>query len=259
VPTDAGVRLDIVDGEVARVTLDAPQRRNAQSPDTWTRLTQIGRSLPASIRVVVLRAEGASFSAGLDRSILLGNGAPSLRSLAQLDDVALDEAIAGYQEAFTWWGRPDWISIAAVQGHAVGAGFQLALACDLRVLADDARLQMKETSLGLVPDLGGTKRLADLAGYPAALEICATGRWVEAREALELRLANLVVPRAELESTVDDLVAAVLASPAPAVQQTKALLIAASGRTAEEQLADERRVQAGLLRQLARGGTDITR
>jgi enoyl-CoA hydratase/carnithine racemase len=247
----ADVRLDIVDGEIARVTLDAPQRRNAQFPATWARLAEIGRNLPPSVRVVVLRAEGASFSAGLDRSILLGDGEPSLRSLAGLDDAALDETITGYQEAFTWWARSDLISIAAVQGHAVGAGFQLALACDLRVLSDDARLQMKETSLGLVPDLGGTKRLVDLAGYPAALEICATGRWVEAREALALRLANLVVPRAELDAAVDDLVAAVLGSPARAVRKTKALLMAASGRTADAQRAEERRVQAELLRELA--------
>jgi enoyl-CoA hydratase/carnithine racemase len=255
VPTDArddefdgGVRLDIAGDAVARVTLDAPGRRNAQSPAMWDRLTEIGRTLPPSVRVVVLRAEGASFSAGLDRSILLGQGSPSLRSLAELDDDRLDETIAGYQQAFTWWGRPDLVSIAAVQGHAVGAGFQLALACDLRVLADDARLQMKETSLGLVPDLGGTKRLVDLAGYPAALEICATGRWVDAREALELRLANLVVPRDDLDAAVDDLVAAVLAAPAQAVRQTKALLTEAGRRTPDAQRAAERRAQAELLR-----------
>jgi enoyl-CoA hydratase/carnithine racemase len=223
-----------------------------QSPATWARLTEIGAALPSSVRVVVLRAEGQSFSAGLDRNILLGDGSPSLWSLAHLDDAALDATIAGYQEAFTWWARPDVISIAAVQGHAVGAGFQLALACDLRVLADHARLQMKETTLGLVPDLCGTKRLVDLVGYPVALEICATGRWVDAREALELRLANLVVAGADLPSAVDDLVAALLGSPRDAVQKTKELLLAASSRTLDDQRAAERQAQAPLLRALAR-------
>ncbi len=61
-----------------------------------------------------------------------------------------------FQEAFTWWRRPDLVTVAAVQGHAVGAGFQLALACDLRVVADDAQFAMREPSLGLVPDLVGT-------------------------------------------------------------------------------------------------------
>jgi enoyl-CoA hydratase/carnithine racemase len=214
----------------------------------WSRLAEIGRILPPTVRVVVLRAEGVSFSAGLDRAILLGSGPLSLRSLATLDDDRLDETIARFQEAFAWWGRPDIISIAAVQGHAVGAGFQLALACDLRLLADDAQLQMKETTLGLVPDLGGTKRLVDLVGSSAALEICVTGRWVSAAEARELRLANLVVPRADLDAAVDDLVAAVLAAPPDAVRKTKALLMAASGRTAQAQRVAERRAQVELLR-----------
>jgi enoyl-CoA hydratase/carnithine racemase len=248
---DAGVRIDI-EGAVARVTLDAPERRNAQTPAMWNRLAEIGRSLSPSVRVVVVRAQGPSFSAGLDRSILLGSGSLSLRSLAELDDDRLDQTIAGFQEAFAWWARPDIISIAAVQGHAVGAGFQLALACDLRVLADDAQLQMKETTLGLVPDLGGTKPLVDLVGYPVALEICATGRWVSAAEARELRLANLVVPRADLDAAVDDLVAAVLTSPADSLRKTKALLKAGSQRSAAAQRAAERRAQAELLRGLRR-------
>ena len=67
-----------------------------------------------------------------------------------------------------------------MQGYAIGAGFQLALACDLRVLADDAQLSMKETSLGLVPDLTGTKPLVEAVGYSRALEICTTGRLVGA-------------------------------------------------------------------------------
>src|SRR5215207_2574815 len=117
VSTRAGVRLDIVDSEVARVTLAAPERRNAQSPAMWDRLAEIGASLPTSIRVVVLRAEGESFSAGLDRSILLGDGSLTLRSLAALDDVTLDQTITRFQDAFTWWSGPEIVSVAAVQGH----------------------------------------------------------------------------------------------------------------------------------------------
>ena len=71
---------------------------------------------------------------------------------------------------------PSIVSIAAVQGHAIGAGFQLALACDLRILADDAKLCMKEPALGLVPDLTGTKPLVDIVGLPRAIELCLTAR-----------------------------------------------------------------------------------
>src|SRR5690606_1655176 len=116
--------------------------------------------------------------------------------------------IASFQEAFAWWRRPDLISVAAVQGHAIGAGFQLALAADIRVCADAVRVAMKETSLGLVPDLTGTHPLVDLLGYSRALEICVPGRFVHAAEAERTGLANLVVPAAELDGAVSDLSAA---------------------------------------------------
>jgi enoyl-CoA hydratase/carnithine racemase len=207
------------------------------------------------VRVVVLRAEGASFSAGLDRAMFTTgvDGEPGLVGLAALDDEALDTVIDGFQRAFAWWRDDRVVSIAAVQGHAVGAGFQLALACDLRVLADDAQLSMKEPSLGLVPDLGGTKPLVDLVGYSRALEICATGRWVGAAEAAATGLATLVVPAEELDAATRDLAAALLAAPAGAVRATKALLSGASARTYDEQRAAERAAQAGRLRDLARG------
>ena len=223
----------------------------------WRDLTAIGRELLAddSVRVVVLRAEGTSFSAGLDRAMFTTgtDGEPGLAALAAYDDAALDATIAGFQEAFTWWRDPRVVSIAAVQGHAVGAGFQLALGCDLRVLADDAQLAMKEPSLGLVPDLAGTKPLVDAVGYSRALEICATGRWVDAAEAVRIGLASVVVRREELDQAARDLAAALLAAPAGAVRATKELLLEASGRTHAEQQAAERAAQAGRLRDLAGG------
>ncbi len=94
--------------------------------------------------------------------------------------------IAGYQAGYRWLRNPRFVSIAAVQGHAIGAGFQLALACDLRILADDAKLCMKEPALGLVPDLTGTKPLVDIVGLARAIEICLTARMVGADEAAEL-------------------------------------------------------------------------
>jgi enoyl-CoA hydratase/carnithine racemase len=140
------------------------------------------------------------------------------------------------------------VSVAAVQGHAIGAGFQLALGCDLRILADDARLCMKEPTLGLVPDLLGTKPLADIVGLPRALEICLTGRQVSAAEARELRLAELVVPAAELDAAVTDLVSALLAIDPAAARATKELLSQAAGNSLTQQAAAERRAQAALLR-----------
>jgi enoyl-CoA hydratase/carnithine racemase len=222
----------------------------------WRGLAATGRELLAddSVRVVVLRGEGASFSAGLDQAMFTTgvDGEPGLAQLAALDDEALDATIAGYQEAFSWWRDPRVVSIAAVQGHAVGAGFQLALACDLRVVADDVQLAMKEPSLGLVPDLAGTKPLVELVGYARALEICATGRWLGAEEAVATGLASIAVRRDELDQAANELAAAVLSAPGGAVRATKELLQGAAGRTHDQQQAAERAAQAGRLRALAR-------
>ncbi|MFF2020236.1 enoyl-CoA hydratase/isomerase family protein [Streptomyces sp. NPDC058171] len=247
-----GVRLT-VDGEVATVTLTRAARRNAQSPALWRALTEVGRTLPGTVRVVVLRSEGTSFSAGLDRQAFTPEGfpgEPSFTDLAHRTDAELDAAIAGYQEAFTWWRRRDLVSVAAVQGHAIGAGFQLALACDLRIVAEDVQFAMRETSLGLVPDLTGTHPLVELVGYARALELCVTGRFVKAAEAERVGLANLVVPTGQLPAATADLTAALLAAPRDAVIETKALLQGAAARGYEEQRAAERAAQARRLRDL---------
>jgi enoyl-CoA hydratase/carnithine racemase len=250
-PADAGPTTGPT---VATVTIDRPDRHNAQTPHMWWALADVRRSLPGSVRVVVVRAEGRWFSPGLDLAAFGPEGIPgtaSFAAMAGMDDDELDALIAGYQVAFDWSHDPSYVSVAAVQGHAVGAGFQLALGCDLRVLADDAQLTMAEPGHGIVPDLGGTKPLVDLVGYARALEICATGRRVSAAEALELGIATVVVPRAELDAAVADLVGALLAAPRDAVRETKALLLGVAGRTYRQQRAAEREAQARRLRDLA--------
>lgn len=248
----AGLKYD-VNGLVATITLARPETKNSQTPSTWLALRAIGAALDPAVRVVVIRGEGDAFSSGLDRRMLTPEGldgeAPLLR-LLEMPDGELAETIAGYQEGFTWLRRSSIISIAAVQGVAIGAGFQLALSCDLRVLADDARLSMREPRLGLVPDLTGTKPLVDIVGYSRALEICATTRWVDAAEARDIGLATVVVPTAELDESVDDLVAALTEPLYGAVSETKALLQSASVLDLEDQRRAEREAQVRRFREL---------
>jgi enoyl-CoA hydratase/carnithine racemase len=244
------VRAELV-GPVLTVILDRPEQRNAQTPATWGALAAIGRALPEQVRVVVLRGEGASFSAGLDRALLTPArlpDQPSLLELGRLEPADIDAAIAAYQGAFTWWSTAPVVTVAAVRGHAIGAGLQLALACDLRVLADDAQLAMREPSLGLVPDLAGTWPLVAAVGHARALEICATGRLIGAQEAAQLGLATAVAPPAELDGAVRDLVEAILATPEQALRETLLLLRGAANRTPSEQQAAERAAQSRLLR-----------
>jgi enoyl-CoA hydratase/carnithine racemase len=214
----------------------------------WRGLAAIGVGLPSRVRVVVVRGAGPSFSAGIDLRMFSAEGVPGEDPVPSAADPGFEDWVAGLQAGFTWLRDPAIVSVAAVQGHAIGAGCQLALACDLRVLADDAKLCVKETALGLVPDLTGTKPLVDIVGLPRALELCLTARTVGAAEAAQLRLAELVVPAAELDGAVRDLVAALLAADAAAARATKALLAQAAGNTLAEQAAAERRAQAELQR-----------
>ncbi|NVI92588.1 enoyl-CoA hydratase/isomerase family protein [Actinomadura sp. BRA 177] len=242
----AGLRLE-VDGAVATVTLDRPERRNAMTFDTWRGLAAIGRSLPADVRVVVLRGEGKCFSAGIDLGMFSGDGEGFSDGS---DAAATDRFIAELQEGYTWLRRPDIVTVAAVHGHAIGGGFQLALACDIRVAADDARFCMKEPALGLVPDLTGTKPLVEIVGIGRALELCLTARTVLADEAARLGIAEIVVPRDGLDGAVRDLVASLLAVNPGAAVATKRLLWEAAENTLEEQCAAERREQIGRLREM---------
>lgn len=242
------------DGAVATVTLDRPDRLNAQTPAMWTALAGIGRDLPGDVRVVVVRGAGRAFSAGLDLAMFTPEGipgAPSFLDIARAPDDEADATIEAFQGAFTWLLRPDLLTVAAVRGHAIGAGFQLALACDFRVCADDAQLTMAEVTRGIVPDLGGTGLLAEVAGYSRALEICVTGRRVGAEEAFRIGLANVVVPGNDLDGAVSDLVAALLAAPRDAAVETKALLREARTRSLAEQRSYERAAQLRRLRDLA--------
>jgi enoyl-CoA hydratase/carnithine racemase len=243
------------DGAVLTVTLDRPDQLNAQTPATWTALAGIGASLDDDVRVVVVRGTGRAFSAGLDRRLFSSEaGVPGgLAELGRLPAEETEERIRGYQAGFRWLRSPGIVSIAAVQGHAIGAGAQLALACDLRVLAEDAQLRLPEATLGLVPDLTGTSNLVELVGYARAMEICLTGRAVGAQEARAIGLANVVVGASELDATVADLAGALCAPPAGASRATAALVRSAVRNSPEAQDAAERAAQALRLRELVGG------
>jgi enoyl-CoA hydratase/carnithine racemase len=244
-------------GPVLTITLDSPEHRNAQAPSLWSALAEVGASLDPSVRVVVVRAEGPSFSAGLDRAMLTPTGAPGEPSILALAAGAvgpLEDAIQEFQRGFSIWAQVPAITIAAVQGHAIGAGFQLALACDLRVVADDVAFAMRETSLGLVPDLAGTSPLVRSVGYSRALEICATGRFVGAQEAVAIGLATMAVPAEQLQDATRDMTDAILNAPPAAVRELKPLLRNAIEACAFDQLRAEREAQARLLTAMVAAG-----
>lgn len=243
------------DDAVLTVTLANPDRRNAQTPSLWLALARLAEELDPQVRVVVLRADGPSFSAGLDRRMLSPTPPVDEPSFVELGVADPDDAaatVAELQRGFTCWTQVPAVVVAAVQGHAIGAGFQLALAADLRVVADDVQLAMRETSLGLVPDLAGLTPLVQCVGVSRALEICATGRAVGAAEAVATGLANLAVPAAELGAATDDLVTALLSAPEAALRALKPLVRSAASVDLETQTRLEREAQVRLLAGLVR-------
>jgi enoyl-CoA hydratase len=145
----------------------------------------------ASVKAVVVTGGEKAFAAGADISEFSADGAPA----------RVNAAFRGALDALTAIPRP---VLAAVNGFALGGGLEVALACDLRVAGDTARLGLPEILLGVIPGGGGTQRLARLVGPAKAKEIIWSGRQVRAEEALALGLVDQVVPAAEvLDATLE--------------------------------------------------------
>lgn len=247
-----GLRITRTSEQILTVTLANPDKRNPQTPTMWAALEDIARNLPPEVRVVILNAEGPDFSAGLDRMMLSPDGImgePKILSLAANRGMGeTSETIAAFQRGFTAWGECDALVIAAVQGNAIGAGFQLALAADMRIVAEDVKLAMREPSLGLVPDLGGSLPLVRTLGYARALEICVTSRFMGGPEAVGAGLATLVVPTEKLQDVTLEVANAIMGEvPDAALRAVKKVLRGAVDNTPEQQLELERKTQAQLL------------
>ncbi|MEY2569962.1 MAG: hypothetical protein QOE63_312 [Acidimicrobiaceae bacterium] len=196
------VTITIDDG-VADVRLNRPEKLNAVDVGMFKALGEAGESIrhDPSVRAVVLSGEGKGFCSGLDFSnfqAMAGDGGQG--GDGGLDGIGARNGRitnAGQQAAYVWTELPQPV-IAAVHGPAMGAGIQIALACDIRIVAPDARLSVLEIRWGLVPDMTGTQMLPRLVGLDVAKELALTGRIVSGTEAVQLGLATRVAddPRA---------------------------------------------------------------
>lgn len=185
-----------VDGGVADVRLNRPDKINAVDGAMFKALAEAGEALKAdpAVRAVVLSGEGRGFCSGLDfgsfQAMADQDGdRDGLGSLAARPQQRITNA--GQQAAYVWTELPQPV-IAAVHGPAMGAGIQIALACDIRFVAPDAKLSVLEIRWGLVPDMTGTQMLPRLVGLDVAKELALTGRVVSGEEAVQLGLATHV-------------------------------------------------------------------
>ncbi len=206
------------DGDIGTLTLARPGKRNAQNPTMWQELVSLGDALlpDETLRCLVVTGEGPSFSAGID---LIEGMAGMLAEVSDGPD-AEDTLAKGLVAAgtFRWISALGCASVAAVRGHAIGAGLQLALACDFRIFADDAQVGLTETRYGLMPDMGATVRLPRLVGEGRARELILLGEVIDAEEAFRIGLANRVVAGEALDVAAREFAERVAAQPPIAVR-----------------------------------------
>lgn len=227
------------------VTLNRPEVRNAQTPAMWHELARIATTVPSEARFVVLAGAGVDFSAGLDRQVLTETGSHGMVAALQEDPESfIDSAQAGFR---AWTQIPQTV-VALVQGNAIGAGFQLALASDVIMCTPNARFALRETSIGLVPDLGGTGALIDSLGYRRTFALCATGEFLSAQAALEAGLVHTIAD--DLQEGRAHLFEQLRGADPGAVADLKQLLRRVAGD--QDSWTSEREIQVQRLRMLFR-------
>lgn len=255
------LRLEADQG-VATVWLARPDARNAMGPEFWRDLplAMAAVSADAGVRAVVVAAEGAHFSVGLDlrgMAHLLGDGggngdtesgggpgaeggpttpatstaSPAARALATRAE------LRRLQDAINAVARCPKPVIGAVHGYCIGAGVDLVAACDIRLASPDALFSVREAKMAIVADLGSLQRLPRIIGKGQVAELAYTGKDVSAARALEIGLVNDVLPDAAAALDAARALAGEIAANSPlAVQGTKAVLAASDGRTVGEGL-----------------------
>lgn len=226
-------------GDVAVVTLDRADRFNAITQDLCNGLVEALSRAGAEARAAVLTGAGKAFCSGADLSDLMGEyetGGPDLSRV-------IGERFNPIVEALLDAPVP---TVAAVNGAAAGAGMGLALACDLRVMAEESFFLSAFIGLALIPDSGTTWLLPHHLGLSRAMELTFTNRRLPAAEAHQLGLAKAVVPAGEVVSRAVELADDLADGPTAAYVATRRLLLGATHTDAASTLEEERRVQGEL-------------
>lgn len=219
-------------GPVLTLTLNRPHRKNAIDGPTWDSLFDALRTaeVDENVRAVVLTGAGGEFCAGAD--LAAGRGGHPLTRMHRVNDVAL---------ALHELSKP---VIAKVRGVAVGAGWNLALGCDLVVSSPDARFSQIFAKRGLSLDFGGSWLLPRVVGLQQAKRLALLGEIIGAEEARELGLVTWVKPDGELDGFVDELAGRLATGASVAISQSKAMLNAAGQQSFREALESEARAQS---------------
>jgi enoyl-CoA hydratase/carnithine racemase len=204
------VRLEVKDG-IGTIRLERPPMNalNAQVQEEL-RAAAGAAAADAEVRAIIVYGGEKVFAAGAD-----------IKEMADMDYVAMSARAGALSSAFDALARIPKPVVAAITGYALGGGCELALACDWRVAADDAKLGQPEIKLGVIPGAGGTQRMARLVGPARAKDIVFSGRMVDASEAVAIGLVDRVVPAADVYETAATLVRPYTSGPAQALRAAK--------------------------------------
>lgn len=240
------VRLEI-DGAIARIILNRPESLNAFNDDVFVGLRRAVDEIAPSedVRVVILTGAGErAFSAGLDLKALAGGDVFKFARGGQ----SLTSVFMRVKDIFTAVENLPMPVIASIHGHCLGAGVQLAAACDIRLAAEDAKFGVLETKLGIMPDLGGTQRLPRIVGLGMARELIYTSRIVDAAEALRIGLVEHVYPKDRLADETMALAREIAERAPNAVQGAKRAILATMSMPLDAGLRFESEVAAGTVK-----------
>jgi enoyl-CoA hydratase/carnithine racemase len=184
-------------GTIGHLVLQRSEKRNAQTLEMWKELRQLGQELlaePDDLAVLIVSGAKGHFSSGIDTSILTSGALLT----GNIDGKAI-------QEAFSWLRAGQFITIAAIEKCAIGAGMELALWCDLRFASEGTIFALPEIEFGIIPDLGGCSLLPEIIGYSRAMDVITTARRFDATEALRLGLVSEVIAPDQLHHRVERL------------------------------------------------------
>jgi 2-(1,2-epoxy-1,2-dihydrophenyl)acetyl-CoA isomerase len=226
------------EGAFAKVALNRPEALNAISVEMAEELTKVFEELKFQdqIRAVILTGAGRAFCSGGDvkQMLTVVDKDPASYFGAPLE--IYHRLILSIREL----PKP---VIAAINGLATGAGFNLALACDVRIASDNAKMSQAFIRIGLVPDFGGTFFLPRIVGLTKAMELMMTGELIDAEQAKQLNIVNLVVKESELEASANFFAAEAAQLPTSAIGRLKRLMNASFSSSLEEQLKLEAEMQ----------------
>ena len=229
----------IDDGPVRRVVMKRSEKRNALNDELIRALGEAFEDAASddSVRVLVLTGDGPMFSSGMDLA--------GLRALADNPET-IYEMRTPILRCWNLLEEMPKATIAQIHGGAIGGAMELALACDLRVMAEDAVAGMLEARIGLIPDVGGSSRLPSVVGLGNAKELIMTGKLIDGREAHRIGFANRIAPADELGQATEQLVNELLACAPQAVALAKRVIDQAAKPALAASLDREVEAQAQL-------------